>query len=60
MPVQRMLAEMEIVGVYWDREYADILWTSVENKLADIQNLLYSLTRTKFNLRSRTDILKVI
>lgn len=59
MPTQLLLAEMEIAGVRWDREYADLLWSSVEEKMTELQNSLFSLSGKKFNLRSRTDLAKV-
>lgn len=59
MPTQLLLAEMEMAGVRWNREYADLLWSSVEEKMTDLQNTLFRLSGKKFNLRSRTDLAKV-
>lgn len=59
MPVQSILAAMELTGMAWDSGYANLVWSRVETKMTELQELAYSICDRKFNLGSRTDVSKV-
>ena len=60
MPLSFVLADMEYTGIKVDREYLEKISIELEEKIEDIEQEIYKIAGTEFNVSSHQQLSKVL